>query len=289
VELGGAVEVLGQLGAGTFGRVFLCRVKGIDGQVAVKLRESGAQPEGCLEGQLDHAELAHPRLVRLIQVFHCSVDALVFELCAGGSLQDLVHRRRGTFTCSSVSQRLRVVSQVVSAASYLHSMQIVHRDIKPSNVFLMHPVADAAVVQLPPVKLGDLGLARLVRSWRDPREMERCVGTTRYMAPEVMTEIDYGRPADIFSCAIMMHELVSGQTPYSSPKKPTESKLMLDVLGGERPSLELVSAPGTTLQLRNLVAACWQPDPALRPDADALLAEVQDLLYRISVDEDSID
>merc|ERR1712064_240970 len=99
-------------------------------------------------------------------------------------------------------ERLRACQDVMHALAYLHAERILHRDIKSSNCLL----ADSfdPMGNLPPVKLADFNLARK----HDELKYTKGIGTSFYMAPEVISGEEYGPPADIYAMAVLIWEFV---------------------------------------------------------------------------------
>lgn len=263
-SLPGVLQVHELLGIGSFSYVYSCTVEGMQDRVAVKLL---AESDKTLE---EHREimllnrLQHPNLVRILSVVEAdasTIQALIFELCEGGSLQEVLHGRFGGAEYLSnvtVQARARATLDVAFAISYLHDQDIVHRDVKSGNVYLVQPIPPDPG-RLPPMKLGDLGFARSVE-----RMMTRGIGTVRYMAPEVISSGLYGLPADIYSAGVLLYELLSGQLPYGR-EKINDAVLAMAILRGQRPDFNLLPADVSEgSSLRTLLEACLQTEPAHR-------------------------
>jgi serine/threonine protein kinase len=112
---------------------------------------------------------------------------------------------------------IRIYSeQVVQGLVYLHERGIIHRDIKGSNLLLVrHPLRME-------VKLADFGCSvqTLVDGdgggdgQRENRQRNTCAGTIQWMAPEVMKEEFYDHKADIWSFAMTVLEMATGEPPW---------------------------------------------------------------------------
>jgi serine/threonine protein kinase len=94
-----------------------------------------------------------------------------------------------------------VAFQMLWGLSYLHYERILHRDIKPGNV-LLHSNGR--------VKLCDFGIASL----SDQSLNTTIVGTSRYMAPERLRALPYGRSSDIWSLGLVLLECITGECPW---------------------------------------------------------------------------
>jgi serine/threonine protein kinase len=164
--------------------------------------------------------------------------------------------------------RLNAMLGIVSAIEYLHSGNIIHRDVKSGNCFLSYAIEPWAI-EIPALKLGDLGLARPVAM----ENMTRGAGTMRYMAPEVITSHSYGLGADIFSLGIMLHELVTGEPPFSKAKL-NEGAIAAKIVQGVRPSLESLSAAAVNVDLPNILESCWAQEASIRLTASEVIARL---------------
>jgi len=264
---------------------YSCTVPGFQGRVAVKVFGRTTQ-RGSEEAQL-LKDLEHPNLIRLLHVLSCNPLCLVFELCQGGSLHKLLHGASSTSSREfTVDHRLRAVAQAVSGVAYLHGKGIVHSAVRPDNIFLSHPVSrgpEGAV--MPQVILGDLGLARFDDN--EGAESTLSFGTLRYMAPEVLLRASYELPSDVFSCSVMMHEVLTGSIPFSDLNIPSHI-LVLKVCAGLRPDLDSLRACGAANpQVVSIIVSAWEEDLHSRTTSEELeqsLFELIDLRQQSSLE-----
>lgn len=294
----GVLEVMSFIGEGQFSFVFACMVEdsgeapasqesalGCGGlqarrammrpvlvvqrkRIAVKLLHH-VSPEQNREAKL-MMMLSHPNLVCVHKVVEGPPHGFFLDLCSGGSLAKLIHTGDGMewWKTLGVRPRGRLALDVLQAVEYIHAYKIVHRDIKTSNCLLTEPPhmevpsgADADVAQLPHVKLGDLGVARPAAA-----KMTRGIGTIRSMAPEVICSCTYGLPADIYSCGVLLHELISGQKPFSV-LKASDAALAVAIVRGHRPSLDLFPDNDVGTSMRILTEKAWRQEPEERLEA----------------------
>eukprot|EP00930_Biecheleria_cincta_P010872 TRINITY_DN11323_c0_g1_i5.p1 TRINITY_DN11323_c0_g1~~TRINITY_DN11323_c0_g1_i5.p1 ORF type:complete len:324 (+),score=48.02 TRINITY_DN11323_c0_g1_i5:15-986(+) len=278
-------EVHALLGQGSFSKVYRCSIAGWEEEVALKVLDPTMSVSEWLKAEVDPMETRnHPYLVSLLRVLEGPPDCLIFELCRGGTLQrSLQQAPPGVWSKVETAQKVRGAWQVASAIEYLHSLDIIHRSLNPANVFLMEPVLGTEVVSMPTMKLGDLRLTRYVRGPLNQQPMTRCIGVPAYMAPEVLTEDNYGLRADVFSFSMLLFELISGEEPYGTVHDvegdhgPGDVRLVLKILEGHRPSLDALSGDGIMSDLSSLLVACWDADPGLRPSAAELAARLKNM------------
>lgn len=265
-KLPGIVHIRNRLGVGRFSHMYQCSIEGRSEEVAVKLIQRPRASEPNREAGL-LMQLSHPNLVQLLDSIQVeNLQALVLEMCTGGSLMGLLHGSNAAMVLRfNLFRRLKSMIGIVSAIEYLHAKNIIHRDIKSSNCFLTEKV-DAETQDLPVMKLGDLGLARPITK----ESMTRGTGTVRYMAPEVIASNTYGTPADVFSLATLLNELVTGEAPFCS-LKCNDEVLGAAIKQGHRPSLQAMPQSAIRVDLPNILETCWAADANSRLTAIELL------------------
>ena len=167
--------------------------------------------------------------------------------------------------------RLKIAKEAAKGMSYLHSKKLIHRDLKTDNLLVNEEWT---------CKIADFGISTVRPTIT--REMT-CVGTPVYMAPEVLSKNKYSEKADVFSFAILLWELFTGQRPYDTIefRSMNQAQLMYQILELQaRPSLDGMYAP---LQL--LIEDCWNLDPRLRPSFSEILIRLRRMKHSKLVDE----
>eukprot|EP00177_Eucheuma_denticulatum_P002386 GFKZ01004276.1.p1 GENE.GFKZ01004276.1~~GFKZ01004276.1.p1 ORF type:complete len:428 (+),score=64.82 GFKZ01004276.1:352-1635(+) len=153
--------------------------------------------------------LQHPHLVKTYDVFR-DVNAqkiyIVMEYVAGGELFARVAHERGTLI--KEGDAIRVARNILSAVLYLHERNIVHRDIKLENVLCIDDDPQKPVQ----VKLADFGLSSKL-SGKNP-SCRSHVGTSFYIAPEIIQRKGYGQGVDLWACGVLLYITLTGQFPF---------------------------------------------------------------------------
>ncbi|HET7017706.1 MAG TPA: serine/threonine-protein kinase, partial [Streptosporangiaceae bacterium] len=241
----GSYEILGRLGAGGQGVVYLGQIP--DGErVAIKV----------LHHDVDEAflirELAMMRQVASFctaRVLDAQVTGntwyIVSEYIEGRSLADVVDHD-GPITGGSLE---RLAVGTVTALTAIHKAGVVHRDFKPANI-LLGPDGPRVI---------DFGIARTLDLTTTAGEIR---GTPAYMAPEQINGQTAGTAADMFAWAATMGYAGTGRSPFGSDTLPA---IIMRVLQ-EQP--ELHELTGT---LHEMAMACLAKDPAARPTAQEVL------------------
>lgn len=258
-SLPGIVEVRNRIGVGSFSHVYQCSMTNRNEDVAVKVLLQVPGSEQNREANI-LLQMCHPNLIHLLEcIQERHIHALVLELCTGGSLMKFLHGPNKPLSLKfNLYKRLNGMVGIISAVQYLHAHNIVHRDIKSSNCFLSRTI-DTFSRELPPLKLGDLGLARPITM----SPMTRGTGTVRYMAPEVIMSKHYGLAADVFSLAIMLHEFASGEIPFQELRR-NDASLAACIVQGQRPSLDSLPPSAIRVELPSILETCWAMDASSR-------------------------
>ena len=105
-------------------------------------------------------------------------------------------------TLHLATQKARLImKQILEGVAYLHSRNIVHRDIKPENILCVDQNWPLVV------KLTDFGLSNFLRNdeTEDDSILLSHVGTSYYIAPEIMGKLGYGPAVDIWACGVVLY------------------------------------------------------------------------------------
>ena len=292
-EPGGTVldlRLVGDLGRGSFGRVYLAEQTGLAGRrVAVKLstRFGAAEPETM--ARLQHTHIVPVYSTATVGPF----QVVVMPFLGASTLADVLAALRGRTewpasgkelaetlaNCRSRTHPLAapapdpvpvpvaaatlarftlpeavlwVGAKLADALAHAHARGVLHRDVKPANVLL----TDDGLPMLLDFNLADdAGRA-------GPRESG---GTPAYMAPEQFPALRGGPPtdarADLFSLGVVLFELLTGRHPYPklAQQTATDSPRLRDLNPAVSPSTEAI------------LRRCIHPDPARRyPTAESL-------------------
>nr|XP_020443480.1 heat-stable enterotoxin receptor-like [Monopterus albus] len=186
----------------------------------------------------------------------------VFELCQRGSLRrilnDTISYPDDTFM--DMEFKISVMYDIAKGMSYLHSSNIgVHGRLKSTNC-----VVDNRMV----VKITNFGWHTILRPGRDV-----------WTAPEhlrnygVSQKGEYGasQKGDVYSYAIIAHEILMRRTPFYTQKcsDPAEKILRVQYPTGTsvfRPELNFDGTTQREIELYMLIKSCWDEDPERRPD-----------------------
>eukprot|EP00002_Diphylleia_rotans_P006346 TRINITY_DN1572_c0_g1_i7.p1 TRINITY_DN1572_c0_g1~~TRINITY_DN1572_c0_g1_i7.p1 ORF type:complete len:1163 (+),score=185.46 TRINITY_DN1572_c0_g1_i7:1196-4684(+) len=251
-----------ELGAGSFGVVYLANYKGQEIAVKkfMKQKMTERQYFAILAEIMILREVHHETILG----FHgaCIKQpniCLLLEYAPFGSLHSVLNDTRIPLT---QKQQQCIVFQVAEGMTFLHDRRpmIIHRDLKSANIL---------VLSLDPikVKIGDFGLARVKAG---NQTMTKC-GTRAWLAPEVMKGGRYDEKADVFSFAILAWEIFARERPYSDMDS---LKLGFEVVNGLRPQMP----KSIDQNMKDILVRCWDGEPSRRPSFSVILPELGSLL-----------
>lgn len=262
----GPYRLLRRIGRGASSTVFLARR--LDGpetpEVAVKILRSpktlnrASRLRFELEKQI-LADLNHPHIARFIDSGTAKGRPyVVLEYVQGSPITQYCDTR-----CLSVSERIELTISACEAIAYAHRHLVVHRDIKPGNVLVSSGGE---------VKVLDFGIAKRLDGEGDPTETANRALTPRYASPEQWLGGPISTASDVYSMAVLLHELVCGIRPRDALSQEVsggaadEPVRASDALAGLDPWLAAGIAAargGSTATLRR----------SLRGDLDTILGK----------------
>jgi len=162
----------------------------------------------------------HPHIIKIYEYFIDSVNFyLIIEYMPCGDLLNAIEKTE-VFNESMAST---IMKQLLSAVSYMHSLNIVHRDIKPENILVsdFNPVSSTINI-----KLTDFGTSNYLL--KDNSFLKKRVGSPYYIAPEILNK-QYNEKCDLWSCGVLMYFLLIGDMPFNGS---TPDKLKAKILEG---------------------------------------------------------
>jgi serine/threonine-protein kinase len=232
----GRYRILGFLGAGAMGEVYLAEDPHIGRKLAIKTVRLVGRPaeiedrkKRLLREARAAGRLLHPHIVALFDAGEAEgLLYLVFELVEGIDLAGRLEQGPPL----TLREVLRIVRQVAEAIDYAHQQGIVHRDIKPSNILIDNAGR---------VKVADFGIAKMSGQSTELTVAGSVMGSPQYLSPEQIRGEDLDGRSDIFSLGVVVYELLSGKRPFDGE---TITTLVYQILHKEPPSVsELRSIP----------------------------------------------
>mgnify|MGYP001307189600 CR=1 FL=1 len=185
--------------------------------------------------------ISHPYIATFYGYFiHGNMFITIWEYIDGVDLYVYIKTKR-IMTESIVTV---ILSRIIHALHYLHSLNISHRDVKPENIILKNTKEHEMTV-----KLVDFGLSL-------DQKVERAtsiVGTFDYMAPEIFSAHEYdATKVDVWSLGILTFELLHGYPPFQSISKSESMK--------KRIEFDYICAPTLSAAAKDFMSRCISPE-----------------------------
>lgn len=235
------------IGEGTFAKVKLAVDTTNGHHVAIKIIDKAMVLESNLKYQVQSEIrtmklLHHPNVVRIYEVIGSKTKIyIIMEYISGGQLSDKLSYAKKL----SEPEGRKVFQQLIDAVDHCHGKGVYHRDLKPENLLLDSKGN---------LKVTDFGLSAL----RKPGDMlTTACGSPCYVAPELLANKGYdGATADIWSCGVILFELLAGYLPFDDRN--------LVVLYKKISGAEYTCPPWFTGPQRKLIARILDPNPKRR-------------------------
>jgi serine/threonine-protein kinase len=205
----GRYRILGMLGSGGMGEVFLAWDDQLKRHVAIKRLLQGAElsPEQWerffREAPNAAKVVCHPNVVQIHDLLS-EHEAIVMEYIEGRTLAERLAADR-----LETAQVLRLALEIARGLAAAHEAGLIHRDLKAANVLITRSGEHAKIV--------DFGLARPeVRLPEDPGLTRKgvVIGTCYAMSPEQVRGEELDKRSDLFSFGSLFHEMLTGHPPF---------------------------------------------------------------------------
>jgi serine/threonine protein kinase len=251
----GPYRLLGQLGNGGMGQVFLGMSAG-GRPIAVKVIRTELATDPDFRARFRREVAAAQKVSGLFTALvvdadlDCPVPWLATAYVAGPSLTEAV-RGHGPLPVRST---LALAAGLAEGLGAIHAAGVVHRDLKPSNVLLAEDGP----------RVIDFGISEAAEA-SAVAGANVLIGSPGYMSPEQVLGADIGPASDMFSLGSVLTFAATGTGPFGTG---SNAALMYRLVNTPA---NLGDVPG---ELRSLVGSCLAKFPGDRPTARELLAEV---------------
>ncbi|MFJ7997597.1 ricin-type beta-trefoil lectin domain protein [Streptomyces sp. NPDC096310] len=265
----GPHTILGRIGAGGMGQVYLGRSPGGRLLAMKVVRDDFAESADVLARFRREVEtVGRVRSAYTAALVDCEIDArpywLATEYVPGPTLGAAVQSQRPGGLPARFC--LLLLAALAEALADVHARGVSHRDLKPQNVILS---ADGP-------RLIDFGIARTTDQTA-LTQLGQTVGSLGYTAPEVMADNQVGPAADVFALGATLAYVATGRGPFGE----NAAGVVYRTLHGE------IDLDGVDPVLAELITACVEVNPERRPDpaeiirrCDVRSALTDDPVYR---------
>ena len=251
----GPYRLLGQLGSGGMGQVFLGMSAG-GRPIAVKIIRTELANDPDFRARFRSEVSAAQKVSGLFTALVVDADLdgpmpwLATAYVAGPSLTEAV-RGHGPLPSRSL---MALAAGLAEGLGAIHAAGVVHRDLKPSNVLLAEDGP----------RVIDFGISEAAEA-SAAAGANVMIGSPGYMSPEQVLGAEIGAASDMFSLGAVLTFAATGQGPFGTG---SNAALMYRLVNSPA---KLGDVPG---ELRPLVGRCLAKHPGDRPTAREMLAEV---------------
>ncbi len=278
-------ELLNRIAVGGMAEVFRAKAFGAHGfekTLAIKrILPELAKDQEFEERFIAEAKLAvglsHANVVQVLDFGRFAGSLFIaMELVNGLDLAALLKFYSDRDERVSIPAAFQISIEIIRGLSFAHQNGVVHRDVSPSNILLS---------KAGEVKIADFGIAVAMQQ-EVSSDVGRIMGKWRYMSPEQTTGQQLGETSDLFSAAVVIHEIFSGRKlfPGVEAKEITENihHMPIPLLSEMRPGVPEI--------LDEVLAKALERDPAKRQSSGAdMLRTLTEASYRSSIVATSID
>jgi len=265
-------RVVGPLGAGGMGEVYLAQDQSLERSVALKvlphdLTRSDDRVRRFVQEAKSASSLNHPNIVTIYEIGQEPVKSaagenesgplhyISMELISGKTLGAKIHEEK-----ADLKSLVGYLAQAAEGIAKAHAVGIVHRDLKPGNIM----VTDDGYA-----KVLDFGLAKLTEKSSGPNEATEIadrtsegavMGTVSYMSPEQVQGKPVDARADIFSFGCILYEAATRQRPFTAD---SNVEIMHKILHEKPRAVEELN-PHVPAELRRVIRRCLAKQPEQR-------------------------
>lgn len=234
-------KVYSLLGEGTFGKCLECYDKKHDKVIALKIikniekyREAAKLEADVLKKLLKKDPENKFNCIQLLGTFrHGGHICLVFPKL-GKSVFDFM--KENLYQPYPLAQVQHIAYQLLVSVNFLHSIKLTHTDLKPENMLFTDSAytsywssnarQDIHILKKSDVQLIDFGSATF-----EDEHHTTIVSTRHYRAPEVVLELGWSYPCDVWSCGCIIFELYTGNTLFQTHDNREHLAMMQRILG----------------------------------------------------------
>jgi len=247
------------IGVGQYGKVFKGRCKETGRSVAIKeiklcknVKNAAKKLQSVRrEARVHKRASGNDHICDLIDHFeHASAHYLVMECCESDLFEGLAKEKH-----LNEENAKKVVRDCLRALRHLHEQGIAHRDVKPENILVTRAKAGEDDIY----KLTDFGLS----STAGKNPFTSKVGTSYYIAPQVLSKQPYTSQCDLWSLGVVTFTILTGYPPFDGD---TNEEIFKKILASDwrfhGPKWDNISQ-----EAKEFIALLLAPDEEGRPTA----------------------
>src|SRR6185436_7597259 len=285
-------RIVGPLGAGGMGEVYLAQDQTLERNVALKilppeLVRSEDRVRRFVREAKSASSLNHPNIVTIYEIGEdavrgsdgagtgsSAVHYISMELVSGETLTTKIHQDK-----TDLRTLLGYLAQAAEGLAKAHAAGIVHRDLKPSNIMVSKDgyakILDFGLAKLTEKQSADPDVTSGLTDAGEGTSAGAVVGTVAYMSPEQVRGSSVDHRSDIFSFGSILYEAATRKQAFIAG---SHVETMHRVLHDKPTPVEELNKEAPT-ELRRLIRRCLAKNPDQRlQSAKDLAIELREIV-----------
>lgn len=235
-------EIVSTLGEGTFGKVVECRdLQSNHDAVALKIIKNIGKYRDAAELEINVLENINRRdpegynlCVRMLSWFNYHGHICIAFDMLGPSVFDFL--KNNSYQPYNIDQVKQISYQLCKSVKFLHACKLTHTDLKPENILFLNSESDLVFSEnqkqyFRRLRCADIRLIDFGSATFDNEHHTTIVSTRHYRAPEVILELGWANPCDVWSIGCIMFELYTGSTMFQTHSNREHLAMMERILG----------------------------------------------------------
>lgn len=191
------------IGTGSFGSVYLIKYDKISDPFALK--QMNKNDYESFENEISFLmKLDHPNIVPIKNYYETGKYLnIILPYAKNGTLETLIKKKQQIDKYLSHDDIRYITLAISNGINYLHNNRVIHCDIKPSNILLFGNKV---------IKICDFGVSKQLKT----SHHKTFVGTSYYIAPEIINGTGYNNSIDYWGLGVIIYELISFKKPFTA-------------------------------------------------------------------------
>ncbi|XP_052739869.1 uncharacterized protein LOC112049794 isoform X3 [Bicyclus anynana] len=242
--MGARYKIIETLGEGTFGKVVEVKDLEMEHRMALKIiknvekyREAAKLEINVLEKLADIDPDCKNLCVKMLDWFEYHGHMCIAFEMLGQSVFDFL--KDNNYQPYPLEQVRHIAYQLVYSVLFLHDNKLTHTDLKPENILFVDSDYEIVSIyntlkkkhEMRRVKRSDVRLIDFGSATFDHEHHSTIVSTRHYRAPEVILELGWSQPCDVWSIGCIMFELQQGNTLFQTHDNREHLAMMERILG----------------------------------------------------------